>query len=212
MTAPEWSWWPPTWTPHDSRDGLGRVVGPGGVHCVVHRADGDPPPAARTRARSEPTEPTEPADPNALSTLGVLSWNGTAFEYPEGVHPYVLATTLFSDFAVKERAIALPEGTQATYTARGVLEFPDDTVIVKSFLFPADLRAPDQDLRVIETRVLTKEDGEWRNWPYLWNEEQTEAFRAPSGAVVNVEVVGFDGNPFQFPLPRAPTKPVRRLS
>ncbi len=140
----------------------------------------------------------EGPDPDALSTLGLLSWDGQAFTYAEGVQPYTLATPLFSDYAVKERAIALPEGTSATYTGPGVLDFPVGTVIVKSFLFPADLRAPTEDLQLIETRVLTREEDGWDNQPYRWNEDETEAFRAPSGAVVPISATGLDGGPLEF--------------
>lgn len=147
---------------------------------------------------SEPT-PTTP-DPEALSSLGVvLGFDGSTFTYGERVQSYVLATPLFSDYAVKERAFLLPKGTTAAYTANGVLDFPVGTTIVKSFLFPADLRAPEENLTVIETRVLTREEGGWKVWPYLWNDEQTEAYRAPSGAVRSISLTGLDGEPWSFP-------------
>lgn len=149
---------------------------------------------------SSTAETGTPPDPTALSTLGVvLGWDGSAFTYAEGVHRYELATPLFSDFAVKDRAIALPEGTSATYVERGVVEFPVGTQIVKSFLFPADLREPTKNLDVIETRVMILEEDGWETWPYLWNEERTEAFRAPSGAVQQITVTDFDGESLRFP-------------
>ena len=139
-------------------------------------------------------------DPDSIFALGVITgWDGTSFAYADRVEPYTLATPLFSDYAVKERAYLLPEGQQAIYRDPAVLDFPVGTTIVKSFLFPADLRTPDQDLRVIETRVLIREENGWQNWPYLWNEEQTDAIRAPSGAIVQMEVTGFDGEPLAFP-------------
>ena len=138
--------------------------------------------------------PEEEAEP----VLDLLTWDGEQFTYDEGFEPYTLATPLFSDHASKERAIRLPEGTVAGYTDDGVLDFPVGTVIVKSFLFPADLRDPSADRRVVETRVLTLEEDGWDSWPYLWNEEQTEATRAASGAVLDLSVVGLEGEEVDF--------------
>jgi uncharacterized repeat protein (TIGR03806 family) len=79
-----------------------------------------------------------------------------------------------------------------------VLTFPVGTRLVKSFSFPADFRAPTEDLRLIETRVLTLEEDGWDAWPYLWNEEQTEAMRAPSGEVLDLSFVDAQGQPVSF--------------
>jgi len=149
-----------------------------------------------------PTDTGTPAplDPDALSALGVvLGFDGSTISYAPGVQVYQIATPLFSDYAVKERAFALPEGTTAGYTASGVLDFPLGTVLVKSFLLPADLRVPTDELTLIETRVMFLEKDGWDTWPYLWNDEQTEAFKAPSGTVRPVTVTGFDGKPLTFP-------------
>lgn len=142
-------------------------------------------------------EPGDDVDPDSLAALGLLEWDGATFTYAEGVAPYTLATPLFSDFSVKERAIALPGGEPATY-AGDVLDFPVGTRLVKSFLFPADLREPTVDLRLIETRILTREEDGWDAWPYLWNADGTEAVKAPSGDVVDVTVVDHDGREITF--------------
>lgn len=130
--------------------------------------------------------------------LDLLTWDGEQFTYAPGFEPYTLATPLFSDYASKERAIRLPEGEVATYTDDGVFDFPLGTVIVKSFLMAPDLRDPMADRRVIETRVLTLEEDGWDSWPYLWNEEQTEATRAASGAVLDLTMIGRDGRDVDF--------------
>lgn len=145
-----------------------------------------------------PTGTPPEVDPESLSALGMLTWDGSAFTYAEGVEPYRLATPLFSDYAVKDRAIRLPEGTTVPYNENAALEFPVGTVIVKSFSFPADLRAPTDGIRMVETRVLTRLEDGWDAWPYVWNEEGTEAFRAPSGEVIPVDFIGLDGEPVEF--------------
>ncbi|MBX2798958.1 MAG: hypothetical protein KTR31_14875 [Myxococcales bacterium] len=151
-----------------------------------------------TTAVTGDTGTTNPVDPDSLAALRVLDWDGSRFIYAEGVQPYTLATPLFSDFAVKERAIQVPEGASASFVEAGVFDFPVGTRLIKSFLFPADLRRPDEDLQLIETRVLTLEEDGWDAWPYLWNEEQTEAMRAPSGAVLDISVIDQAGENVEF--------------
>ena len=46
-------------------------------------------------------------------------------------------------------------------------EFPVGTVIVKSFLFPADFREPTEDIDLVETRVLVRWPDEWKAYPYI---------------------------------------------
>lgn len=69
----------------------------------------------------------------------------------------------------KERFIGLPPGEGMTMRGRG-WDFPDKTVIVKSFAF--DTAAGRQ---WIETRFLTKQGGEWYGYSYEWNEAGTDA-------------------------------------
>lgn len=133
--------------------------------------------------------------PERLSEWRLLAWDGERFAYNERVVPYALATPLFSDYAAKDRAIYLPEGATIAYRDEGVLEFPVGTVIVKSFSFAADLRAPDEARRLLETRVLVRHADGWRTWPYQWNDAQTEATFAPAGAVLDVSFVDAEGAP-----------------
>ena len=154
-------------------------------------------------ATSTPGTGTPPPTTGATSTLvpsgmeayGLLNWTGSELIYAEGVQPYELATPLFSDFALKQRAIWLPEGTAMDYRADDhVLDLPVDTVILKSFLFPADLRAPTEDLRLIETRVLQLTDEGWQAEPWVWEDDQT-ARLAPSGLALPIDFVDADGTP-----------------
>lgn len=146
------------------------------------------------------TGTTPPApDPDALSALGILEWDGSEFTYGEGVEAYGLASPLFSDYAVKHRAMRLPDGTSAGYVDNDVLDFPVGTVIVKSFLFPADLRQPSEGLRLIETRVMTLQEDGWDAWPYVWADDGSDAYKAPSGTVVDVSFVDLRGDPVTFP-------------
>jgi hypothetical protein len=51
--------------------------------------------------------------------------------------------------------------------------FPDGTVVVKSFALEMQEGNP-ASRRWIETRFLTKQDGEWAGYSYAWNEDQTD--------------------------------------
>ena len=89
--------------------------------------------------------------------------------------PYTVNAPLWSDGAYKERYIALPGAeSQIEFTASGGWNFPDRAVLVKSFALETRRGEPGSR-RWIETRFLTKQEGEWVGYSYLWNDAQTEA-------------------------------------
>jgi hypothetical protein len=85
-----------------------------------------------------------------------------------GVKPYGLNTPLFSDYAEKFRYIWLPPGKAPIAAGDGLPEFPVGTVLIKSFGYPADLRQPDKDVRILETRLLIRRAAGWVALPYVW--------------------------------------------
>lgn len=132
--------------------------------------------------------------PDLLSEMGLMSWGDNSPVYAEGVHTYALNTPLFSDYAVKDRAIYLPEGMSAVPGgAADVLDFPVGTVILKTFSFPADLRAPTVDVDPKETRLMRRTSDGWESWPYLWNEDNTDAELTVGGDVSSVTFIDPDG-------------------
>jgi uncharacterized repeat protein (TIGR03806 family) len=110
-----------------------------------------------------------------------------------GVLPYDLNTPLFSDYAIKRRTVWMPPGTSATYDPDGVMQFPDGTLISKSFGMRDDLREANPRIRWIETRILMKVDGGWRGYPYAWDEAQTGATHVASGGEQAVSFLDEDG-------------------
>lgn len=133
--------------------------------------------------------------PKRLSHMRLLDWNAETqtIEYNARVVPYELNTPLFSDFALKARAIYVPEGEAITYDADAPFDFPIGTVIVKTFYFPADFRSPDDALTLIETRLLRLTVDGWEAWPYIWNDAQTEAFLEVGGETRAIEFVDAEG-------------------
>ncbi len=112
-----------------------------------------------------------------------------------GVVRYTLNTPLFSDYAEKFRYAWLPPGTAARATGAGMPDFPIGTVLVKSFGYPADFRAPDQTLRIIETRLLVRREAGWVPLSYVWNAAQTEAVLKRAGAHIPVSFIDAQGRP-----------------
>src|SRR5690606_41043811 len=55
------------------------------------------------------------------------------------------------------RSSDLPEDPDAPF------DFPDKTILIKHFYYPLDFRKPEGEKRVIETRLLIKNNGTWRS-------------------------------------------------
>lgn len=111
----------------------------------------------------------------------------------ERVVPYELNSPLFSDYAKKSRFVWMPEGTSATYVENQVLDFPEGAVLIKTFYYDNDERNAEKGRRLIETRLLVKEQQEWAAHSYIWNEEQTEAYLEVVGAIKDVNWVDATG-------------------
>lgn len=128
-----------------------------------------------------------------LSTMRLLRWEAGSLTYNDRVVPYEMNTPLFSDYSLKYRAIHVPEGATATYVGGDVFDFPVGTVLVKTFAYPPDLRAPDRDVALVETRLLIRYPTGWQAWPYLWEDDQSDARLAPSGQVRTISFVDAEG-------------------
>jgi uncharacterized repeat protein (TIGR03806 family) len=74
-----------------------------------------------------------------------------------------------------------------------VFDFPEGTVLVKNFYYPADIRKLSSERRLLETRLLTLKNGNWEPLTYIWNEDQTEAFLEIAGRIVPVSWIHTDG-------------------
>jgi len=144
-----------------------------------------------------PTIDVEQPPPRLLSELNLLAWDreSEVVVYNDLAVPYELNTPLFSDYTAKSRAIFMPAGSSAAYDPNGVLDFPVGTVIVKTFIFADDLRTPDRDRTIIETRLLRRASSGWEAWPYIWNEDQTDADLKVGGKTLEVSFIDARGEP-----------------
>jgi uncharacterized repeat protein (TIGR03806 family) len=111
----------------------------------------------------------------------------------ESVIPYTVNTALFSNYAEKLRFIKLPSGTKAVYNDSLSFDFPVGTILIKNFYYSNDFRKPAKGRKILETRLLVHESSGWQAYPYIWNEEQTEAFYDPAGETKQVTYVDMNG-------------------
>ncbi len=128
-----------------------------------------------------------------LSELQIFRGNVSDLIPHSTTHEYSLSTPLYSDYALKFRTISLPEGGQMTYNGDGLLQFPDGSVITKTFYYLNDERNPSAGRKLIETRMLIKNNGAWSMGNYLWNEEQTDASFSNSAPTVPVNWIDNNG-------------------
>ena len=138
--------------------------------------------------------------PDKLSAWGVLQQQGGYLQPATGVLPYDLNTPLFTDYAHKLRTIWLPEGSQARY-AEARFDYPVGTVLSKTFYYPIDtqgrlLRSEQQGaeavqlkrVRLLETRILLRQEQGWVALPYVWDEAQREATLDWAGASFDLQL------------------------
>lgn len=129
-----------------------------------------------------------------LSEYGFFEGSLRDLKPAADVLPYDLNTPLFTDYAWKARFIRLPAATSATYKPSFALDFPIGTVLIKTFYYPADFRKPEGERRILETRLLIREEKGWKALPYIWNEAQTEATLEVAGGRIPIAWIHADGS------------------
>jgi len=165
----------------------------------------------------EPTVTFRNEDPATLSAWGILTVGKEQLRLSDGVAPYGLVSTLFTDYAHKLRTVWLPQGMSAKVSENGDILFPVGTIISKTFYYPKTdkpgqfLKTVDngQHLKVsgdgnpyldlaeatlVETRLLVHRETGWAALPYVWNEAQTDATLEITGAVQKASLVSEQGS------------------
>jgi glucose/arabinose dehydrogenase len=120
-------------------------------------------------------EPSPPAAgpsqfPRTLGVSGLFASVAGYVPLP-GMIPYEVNSPLWSDGARKERHIALPGDERIGFTEQGPWQFPERTVLVKTF----SLTMADGRQRRVETRFLTLQQGEWQGYSYAWRDDGSDA-------------------------------------
>ena len=143
----------------------------------------------------------------------------------QGVVPYDLNTPLFTDYAHKLRTVWMPPGVSAKYDPTDTFDFPVGTIVSKTFFYPVakggksdskavartydtsrDFAGQGLDMsqvHLVETRILVRRKDGWTAIPYVWNEAQSDAELARTGAVLPLTLVADNGDrePFNYVVP-----------
>jgi uncharacterized repeat protein (TIGR03806 family) len=123
--------------------------------------------------------------PTMLSDTGCVS--ASNHQLPaSGLIPFAPNAPFFSDGAIKQRWMALPNGTQINIETDNDFTFPTGTVLMKNFTLGTTL---------VETRLFMRHnDGNWAGYTYEWNAQGTDATRVVGGKSVTI-----NGQTWEFP-------------
>lgn len=127
-----------------------------------------------------------------LSTYGFFEGEIKDLKKAEPLIFYKPASSLFTDYALKSRFVFIPEDKKAQING-SELELPVGSILIKNFYYPVDFRNPEGERKIIETRLLIHEEKGWQAYPYLWNEEQTDAILKVVGAETEVNFIDYSG-------------------
>ncbi|NQV69742.1 MAG: hypothetical protein HQ498_06925 [Pseudohongiella sp.] len=143
--------------------------------------------------------------PLRLSEWNLYSLSADALIPSESSLVFRPANPLFTDYAHKLRSLWIPANTQA-HLAEGEIDYPVGTVLSKTFYYPKNTQGAIEkredpglekiDLQynqLIETRLLVRKEMGWDAFPYVWNDEQTEAFLRVAGASKSIQLTSEQG-------------------
>ena len=115
--------------------------------------------------------------PTLLSATGCVDPQNPSMP-AAGLLPYDVTVGFWSDNAVKERWLALPDGTTITVESDGDFSLPPGAVAMKHFRLGNQL---------VETRLLMRHpDGVWAGYTYEWDAQQSDATLVSGGKVAPV--------------------------
>ncbi|MGF1557879.1 MAG: PQQ-dependent sugar dehydrogenase [Flavobacteriaceae bacterium] len=137
--------------------------------------------------------------PKFLSQTGAFK-NLNTLEPTDGLIPYDLIESFWSDGATKKRWLGIPNNgshnsaaEQINYSADDVWNFPIGSVLVKHFELPLNENNPSITKR-LETRFSIKaSNGNFYFVTYKWNDQQTDAEILTSGLDETINITKADG-------------------
>lgn len=94
--------------------------------------------------------------------------------------PYTVASPFWSDTAVKDRYLSLPNNTSIDLTTEGDFLFPVGSVLMKHFKL---------NDRFIETRLFARGELGWQGFSYEWQDDQADALLLADGKEKLIEGV-----------------------
>ena len=133
------------------------AVGPHGELLIVDHGSGI------FRLTRTPDQP-RPEFPARLSETGIFT-STKEHKVQPGILPYSVNAPGWADGAHIERFVGLPGETRIDLT-NGGWAFPDGAVLVQTLSLQN---------RRIETRLLTRQNGQWAGYSYRWDDAQSDA-------------------------------------
>lgn len=122
-----------------------------------------------------------------------------------GLIPYTVNSPLWSDAALKDRWMAVPNdgsphdvSDRIGFAPTGEWTFPDDTVFVKEF--DLIMNEITQERKRLETRLLVRdENGTVYGVTYEWRDDNSDADLLPGGLNEEIPIVTATGEPGSRP-------------
>ncbi|MEL6669509.1 MAG: T9SS type A sorting domain-containing protein, partial [Bacteroidota bacterium] len=140
-----------------------------------------------------------PEPPYLLSQIGAFTDLNSLTPVP-GLIPYRPSAQLWSDHAIKNRWMAIPNNglfddpsETVVFDRNSKWSFPPGTVFIKNFELQTRLNNPDQTT-MLETRFFIIGEEQSYGLSYHWNEEGTEAYLASDAEFRQFEIFDEHGN------------------
>lgn len=125
--------------------------------------------------------------PKLLSAFGFFT-DMAGMQPDPSVIPYEVTSPLFTDYADKARWVYAP--SPAPYDTDGPLALPVGSALIKTFHY-GDHK--------VETRVLLHTENGWKAYPYVWNEDGTDARLKVAGKNLVVETEAYGTVNYRVP-------------
>lgn len=122
---------------------------------------------------------------NALSEYNLFDVRNGQLIPHEKLVKYEVTNALFTDYAEKDRFILIPDDQKATLSEDGDFSYPIGSLIVKNFYFTADQVGSEN---LVETRLLIKDEAEWKAISYVWDENKSDATISKIGATIPMSI------------------------
>lgn len=145
-------------------------------------------------------------NPSRLSEWNLFDWNNEVLKPSSETLVYRPKNPLFTDYAHKLRTLWIPSGKSAQLRDDEII-YPVGSVLSKTFYYPTNsqgqmLKVTDRAESVvelanntlIETRLFVKRTDGWEAFPYVWNDEQNEAFLRVAGSSKSIELIDERGS------------------
>lgn len=127
----------------------------------------------------ELTLPEEGEFFDLVSDYGIFDKAGNTLIPNEKLVKYEVINSLFTDYAIKDRFVYVPDGSSAKLKSDGFFDWPVGAMMVKNFSYD---KAQIGEHRIIETRLLIKDAKEWKAISYVWDDAQKDARISKVGA------------------------------